>query len=169
MRINADTRYFAVEPILRTLSTEKVAEIREKAVSSVLGSNGYYGLTLAQLSKLIDNKDATAIVSTTDPLQMTVFEFYTIEGLSAFLEDYIRKLERLIPTPTNEEKAAQSACLKVTTTEGLLLFAREYFNLNSFANAERVTLAELLIAKKDMYNKAIFQRELSRQMNKRKK
>lgn len=163
MRIDKETKYFAVAPLLRCLPTEKIKEIEQKAVECVLGADGFMGLTIGQLIRLM-NSDITAIIGTKDPNEITVFDYYTINQIRTFVDDYIGKLEGLNPIPTNEERAAQKICLKVSAAEGFLLFAREYFGLHSFSDAEKVTLADFLIAKKDVYNKAMYQRELNRIM-----
>lgn len=41
----------------------------------------------------------------------------------------------------------------MTMAEGLLVFARRYFGCRSFSEAERLTLGEWLMAKKDDYNR----------------
>lgn len=161
MKIDKDTLYITVEPLLRAAGESYTAEIERAAVAEYLGADGYWSITIDQLSQMIDGNDMTAIVKTIDPLKMTVFEVYIIRGLQAFLIDYIKKLEKLVPVKTNEEKAAEGVCLKMTLTEGLLIFAREYFNLPNFKAAGQITLADLLIAKKDTYNKAMYQRKLA--------
>lgn len=168
MTIDNNTRYFAVEPMLRSLPDEELAKIKEAAPRATIGRDGYLSLTIADLSRLIDGHDVTGIIpNATEPLKLTVFEWYTADGLRGFLEEYIQKLEGLQPPLDPAERAAQRACLKVTTTEGLLCFARDYFGLHSFAEAEAVTLAEVLIAKKDTYNKTVFQKAYAKQMQKK--
>lgn len=167
MKITRNTLFFAVEPILRRLSAEQLAPIKAAAPALILGEGGYLNITIGQLSQLIDANNIGALVAHTEVQTMTVFEYYTIEGLHVFLSDYTNKLETLTPVPDANEKRAAAACLKTTITEGMLYFAREYFGLHSFAEAEKITLAEVLLAKKDVYNKVVFQRAYTRIMNKK--
>lgn len=170
MTIDNETLYFTVEPLLRQLPEEEIKRIKEAAPRAIIGRDGYLSLTIADLSRMIDGHDITGIIlNAAEPLKLTVFEWYTAEGLRSFLEGYIQKLEALQPPLEPAERAAQKACLTVTTTEGLLCFAREYFGLHSFSEAEGVTLAEILIAKKDSYNKVIYQKAFIKQQQKRRK
>jgi len=168
MRITKETKYFAVEPILRRQTEEWHKEQEVKAVRAVLGDDGYLGLTLGQLSQAIDGKNMGAIVQETDPMKIGVFEWYVLRGFQAFIDDFLQKLEKLTPQQNSAEKRAANACMKQTITEGLLFFVRDYFGLHSFREAERVTLAEILLAKKDTYNKVTFQRVYNEIMSKKK-
>lgn len=52
----------------------------------------------------------------------------------------------------------------------MLIFTRKYFGLQNFGDAEKITLLEYYLAKKDTYSDAIFQRSLQKiQLNKMKK
>lgn len=162
MRITTDTRYFTVAPVLRALTDEQLEELRERAPKVVLGDGGYNGITLGQLAVLTTRGAKGVFTKAENEQDVSVFEYYCAEGFAAWFEDYTKKLQRLQPPMTSEEKAAQAACMQVGMIEGLLIFAREYFGLHSFGEAEQVTLGDLLIAKKDAYNKAVYQREYNR-------
>ena len=62
---------------------------------------------------------------------------------------------------------AASVCYPVEFGESLLLFSREYFQLHSFKEASNINLADLLIAKKDAYNKAAFERAYTANITKK--
>lgn len=158
--------WMSFQPMLKCLDDEQIEKVRAAAPEAVLGAGGFYSLTIAQWNRLTTHKDLSVISDKMlDPLKCNVFEYYTLEELPKFIDKYIKQLERFTLKPDAAEEAAQQVCFKVSPTEGLLLFAREYFGLHSFADAEKVTLGELLLAKKDTYNKQAFQKAYSKQLN----
>lgn len=82
-------------------------------------------------------------------------------GFASFLDDLTGTLARLTPPMTPEQKAAQAACLRVGFEESVLVFVQQYFGLHSLREAEELTLNEYMIAKKDRYNAAVFEKKLS--------
>ena len=52
--------------------------------------------------------------------------------------------------------------LKISWDEAILVFVRDYFGLHSFKDAERITMGEILIAKRATYNREKFQRKLAK-------
>lgn len=158
MVITGEQSYHAVAPLLKLESADERKQRCQMFVKSRMGDDGFYGMTVGVFARIVDAKDVSAIIEHTSELEMTVSEWYVLQGLRDFIEDYSKKLEALTPKPTTEEKKAANVCMKQTVAEGLLIFAREYFALHSFREAEQVTLGEILIAKKDVYNKTSFQR-----------
>lgn len=152
----------------RLLKDGEEERLQQAAPVAVIGAGGYYSLTIAQWHGI--TKQDLSVISDrlTDKTRCTVYDYYTIKGLSAFVDSYIKQLERFAVKPDAAETAAQRACYDVTATEGMLIFAREYFGLQSFAAAEQVTLGDFLLAKKDTYNKTMFQKAYTAQLNKRK-
>lgn len=82
-------------------------------------------------------------------------------GFADYMDDFGKMLQRLTPPATAEQKQAQGVCMRVGFEESVLVFCREYFGLKSFKEVETLTLNEYLIAKKDAYNKAVFERKLN--------
>ena len=56
--------------------------------------------------------------------------------------------------------------MPMTFSESLLIFAQNFFGLKSFKEAEKITLGEIIIAKKADYNKSVFQRNQIKQYQK---
>lgn len=154
----------------RFIDDSEKQRIEVAAEKLYLGEGGYYSLTLSQFIKLTAN-NISALDSV--PLDLgTVFCVYFLSGLRRFLERYIKMLETYSVKPTEKEKQASASCCKMSVGESLLIFARGYFGLHSFADAEKVTLDELLIAKRDTYNNIVYERAKAAQqiaeMHKRK-
>lgn len=169
MVVNSDTLWIAFAPFEKYLQAGERERLQKAAPLAVIGSDGYLSLTIADFNRVAMHGDWRSLVSSKEEYEMTVFEFYTIAGLKDFFEGYARDLERFTMKPDTKEKKAQSACYKVGAVESMLVFAREYFGLHSFHEAERVTLADLLVARKDAYNKAAFQKAYQAQFNSKKK
>jgi hypothetical protein len=169
MQITSDTLYIAFQPFEKFLKKGEIEKIKKQAPFAVIGKDGYMSLTIADFNAIALHGDLSRFLDGRAENTLTVFEYYTLAGLKDFFEGYAKSLEKLAVKPTAKESAAQAACLKVGIVEGMLIFARDYFGLQSFAAAEKVTLAELLMARKDAYNKAIFERALTAQYQKNKK
>ena len=118
-------------------------------------------LTIGDLSKsygalafdLSDDKSAAAV-------------FQAINAIKAHMDDFGKLLEQYQVPLTGKEQAAATGLPEYNETEGLLVFARNYFGLKSFTEAERVTLADVLLAKKDAYITAMYERNLNKQYRK---
>lgn len=81
-------------------------------------------------------------------------------------------LKKLVVPQTAEQEMASKSCLKMGFEESTLIFVRKYFALHNFTEAENITLSDFLIAKKDSFNGAIYQKamnDIQRQKFKRKK
>lgn len=156
MQVKNDTRYLDAAALLTVATEDTLRKIREAAPYVVLGSGGYYDMTLGQFGALLQGAEPLDVFARGSYEDLTVFEYYTIAGLADFIKQYSEQLVKLTPQPDNGD--VKPSTLPMSATEALLVFAREYFGLQSFAAAEKTTLADLLIAKKDAYNKIMVQR-----------
>lgn len=158
MRIDANTKYddFCMwEPFL----VEGQAEAIEKAaVRNRFGADGFWAMTLGDLFETLsgNTKRLTWGVSPD-----SVFAVYLAKAFSAFIEDFIAKLKALTLPPTPEAMRASQGCLNCTFDESVYVFCREYFNLKTFGDVERLKVADLIMAKKDTYNKGIVDRNMA--------
>lgn len=163
MIITKETLWITVRDAIDVLRTGEAERLRETAVRSVFGNGGYYDMTIEQFDMVLHNHVGELLPSLTTALPLA-FEYLAAEGLVAFAEDYVRKLERFTPPQTADELRASGSTIKSSATEAFLVFARDYFSLPSFAAAAKTTLADLLIAKKDAYNKIMYQRAITKKM-----
>ena len=154
MNITQSTLYvdFALE------EEEFIDEDTEKSIieasKEVYGD--YYELTI---ENLIDyTREGTDSYDELMDPKITVFRVYWFKGLAEFLKTYLNLLKNFVVKETPKESMASKACYTVEFGESLLVFAREYFGLHSFKEAANITLSDLLIAKKDAYNKAVFEK-----------
>ena len=84
-----------------------------------------------------------------------------VENLRRFLNDYYTKLSKLQIAKTDIDAYAQAGNEKFYGTENCLIFARSYFGLKSFEQAQEVDLQEYLLASRDNYSKFYAQKRAS--------
>lgn len=143
-------------------------ESRQKLLAKAEERKPMYEMTLAEFFACCAGDFSCVIADEKHP---TTGELLWIERFKVFLEEIAKVLNALVMPLTPEQKKAAEACLPVEWQEGMLVFVRKYFGLRSFAEAERVTIADYLLAKKDEYNTAIFERtyrEIEKQKMRRK-
>ena len=137
----------------RFFSDETKAKIIE-ASQSVYGS--YYDMPFSQFWSCLNSKDFSFLGSCT-----TVFSVYWLVGFGDFIEDFTKQIQKLSVKPSADELRASSGLLQTSFFENTLVFLQKYFGLSSFVEAERITIGELLIAKRDSYNTERFKRNYS--------
>lgn len=164
MVVTNTTKWAELAILWDSLADGERERLKEVAPTAVIGRDGYYTLTIAQFAQLSERGDLSAIVDAGK--ELTAFEYLTLEGLPEFVERYTTQLLAFVVPMSAEEKRAANACPKVGVIEGLLMFARDWFHLNYYRDAEQVTLAELLLAKKEAYSRAMFQRAYNNIMRK---
>ena len=84
-----------------------------------------------------------------------------IENLRKFLDDYYAKLSKLQIAKSDIDAYAQAGNEQFFGTENCLIFARSYFGLKSFEQAQEVDLQEYLLASRDNYSKFYAQKRAS--------
>lgn len=164
MKITNDTEWSEIEKDFALFSDESQQTLIQHSLS-LHNVTDFYELTIAQLIRMSDGDLSEFEIKDNGK----VFEVLFVRELSKFVEQYINILNSYTLPQSADEKAASAKCQTMTFGEGVLVFARSYFALHSFGEAERITLAELLLAKKDAYNSAVFQKEIIKLQSKRKK
>lgn len=83
---------------------------------------------------------------------MCVKDYYSAKNaLCVFLENFSKMLDDYAGKQTAEQRQAAMGLPGWNDNEGLLVFALNYFSLHSFSEAEKITLADVYLAKKDVY------------------
>ena len=164
MKITNDTEWSEVEKDFELFSDDSQQTLIQHSLS-LHNVTDFYELTIAQLIRMSDGDLSEFEIKDNGK----VFEVLFVRELSKFVEQYINILNSYTLPQSADEKAASSKCQTMTFGEGVLVFARSYFALHSFEEAERITLAELLLAKKDAYNSAVFQKEILKLQSKKRK
>lgn len=169
MSIDPNDNFIKYLVLLENMDEESKNRLQEYA-DSVYGSpwelalKDFFALSSGDLSHIgMDKKDE---------LKATVCQYVWMKEFREVVEQVTAILKRLQVPQTPEAQRASKNCLKMDFKEGALVFVRKYFGLHSFAQAENVTLADFIVAKKDEFNGAIFQysmNEIQKQKLKMKK
>lgn len=165
MRVDARTRYEGkfqwLEP---SLADGERGRLSDAAARSLFGEGGYWSMTVAEFFKVL-NGDASVLIRDGGK---SVFDVYALKGFDQFVKDFTDAMARLTPARTSQEAMAAASCVKMTFEQSLYVFARAYFGLPSFGMVDDLPLADILLAKTDAYNKAVFDRAMINMASKKK-
>lgn len=153
MELNRQTKWVEVLPVWNVASNKD--KVKEDAVKVMFGNAGFYALTINDWIALTEQEDLTLFEKYGKDIALG---FICVEAFKDFVKDFVKTLERLTPPARAVDNARKNATLPCGVGEGFLLFARDYFGLHSFDEAGNVTLADLILAKKDTYNKVMASR-----------
>lgn len=166
MKITDKTLFAEIDGLLNCISEDKFRELKQKAPLFVVPQS-FYGLTIAQFNAGCKG-DVTSFIPRYGTRKMTAFDYFTRLAFIEFVDTFIKQTEQYKVPQDSKEQQAMAACVNVSGLEAMLVFARSYFQLASFEQAERITLGEFLIARRDAYNTAIYQRKYM-QLNSKKR
>lgn len=155
MRITENTKYIEIAAIEKYFSKKTIEELKSAAVER-FGS--MYDLEFATFWNCA-NGDFSHLGNLDD---LTVLQAYWMKKFEDFADEFAKTLSTLQVKSTEDEKRASDGLIKVTWGESILVFIQKYFGLKSFKEAEKITIGELLIAKRAQYNDDLFQRKLAR-------
>lgn len=160
MLITENTKYAELEPVekyLKEKDAEKIKELAERCLGSMydLEFATFWACCGGDFSHLGSMEDAT------------VLQVYWVRRFGDFVKEFTQALNALRMPQTSDEKQASNGLLEVTFAEAMLVFMQQWFGLKSYKEAERITLGELLIAKRASYNDAKYKRQLANIQTKR--
>lgn len=154
MRIDKTTKYREFEPI-----EKYVPDSQKKAITNAAESlyGCMYDLEFGEFWN-VANGDLSRLGGLDDP---TVFQMYWLKRFDEFTKEFAETLNKLSTKQNADEKRAAEGCLKISWGESVLVFLQKFFGLKSFKEAEKITIGELLIAKRAQYNDDLFARRIS--------
>lgn len=119
-------------------------------------------MTIKDLGGLLEGRLPVCFTKMLDIKQTAYSYLKKRNTINSFFEMYLRLMSRYTSHGTSEEQQASFGLPKFENSEGFLVFAREYFGLKSFTEAENVTLADLYLARKDAYIREMQQRNYNK-------
>ena len=156
MKIELNSQYKIYAPLFKRLTDEQRKQAERDCVQALYGQGGLWNVELGSLIRAMQ-QDFSGLTQGRQPGEWTVGDYLIVSSFVEFVELFFKTLKSIkIPETKSERKAAVHA-MKVTTAESLLCFVREYFGLHSFAEAEHITLSEVVIARRDVAAKKTFQ------------
>ena len=154
MRITDRTLYATIEPIEKYFRPEFATELKRCAEAKY---GAMYDLEFATFWACAGG-DFSHLGDMKNP---TVLQVYWVKRFKDFVEEFTKALKNLTLQPTADERKASDGLLEVTWGEGVLVFLQQWFGLKSYKEAEKITVGELLIAKRAQYNQDLFRRRLA--------
>lgn len=161
LKINNTTLLAYILPYLNSITTESGAVLREAGRRTYAPSGDWWQLTTGEFLSL-STGDLTLITQGVAQEQMTVWQYYALLDFKEWAAEFAQLIEKLTPPQTMEQMQVCKMLPKNTIQEALLIFNRNYFGLHNFAEAEKIPIFDVLIAKKDTYAKALFEHEWQR-------
>lgn len=160
MRVTKSTKYAGEFADLEPYISERTKQQLTAAAEKTYG--GMYDLEIGTLWKCMnDDFSFIGIMTEKEYAKRTVYQHYWIKRFNTFCDEFANILKRLTLKQTADEQRASSGLIEVNWCEGLLVFAQSYFGLKSFREAEKVTLGDIVIAKRATYNRELFNRKLA--------
>ena len=161
LKIDNTTLLAYVLPFLSSISAESGEVLREAGRRAYAPSGDWWQLSTGDFLSL-STGDLKPITGGKASEQMTVWQYYALLDFKEFAKEFAELIEKLTPPQTMEQKRICDTLPKNTIQEALLIFNRNYFGLHNFADAEKIPIFDVLIAKKDTYAKALFEHEWQR-------
>lgn len=158
LKIDSSTPLAFVTPYLDAISKESGEVLREAGRRCYAPSGDWWQLTTGEFLSL-STGDLTSITGGADIGGMTVWQYFALLDFKEWAANFASLIEKLTPPQTMEQIQVCKMLPKNTIQEALLIFNRNYFGLKNFAEAEKIPIFDVLIAKKDMYAKSLFEHE----------
>lgn len=158
MQIDDTTLFSDVAHFIPYLEQSSIKDIKS-AAERKFGTP--WGLTIGELFTCMDGEFGIIGVDKRHPETLTAFQYYWMESFKDMCESLSKTLNALSVEQSADAKQASAACRPMGFQEGIKVFCREYFGLHSFGAVGALTLDDLLLAKKDQYNKAIFEKGMA--------
>lgn len=141
---------------------------RKKLYDAAQEVLGYYGELRLGAFLACSHGDFSCIgVEGEEWYKATNAQYLWAMGFKDYVKSLCKTMQSLAVPMTPEQQQAQSACLRVSLDESLLVFVRSYFDLGSFREAEAITMNEVVIAKRDAYNRGIYECKLQQIINRK--
>lgn len=154
MRVTERTLYATIQPLEKYLAEDMVEKLK-RAAENHLG--GMYDLEFATFWACCSD-DFSHLGDMRNP---TVYQVYWCKRFEDFVKEFTAALKALQLPPTADERQASEGLLKATFGEAMLVFMQQWFGLKSYREAERITMGDLLIAKRAAYNQDKFRRAMA--------
>lgn len=160
MKIDRHTLNEELAPLLSIVTDEDMGRVRKAAVRDKYGDAGFYGMTVGDFTTVLSG-DVRPLLQSGG---RTVFDTCRVEAFKEWVDELSDTLKRLTPPPTAESVKLNAGTIPSEFVESVYLFCRSYFSLGSFEQADTLKVSEFVLAKKDDYNHAVVDRNVSAMM-----
>lgn len=155
MGVTAETKLSDIGPFIEYIKSEARERLKNAAHERYCDPAG---ITVGELIELMHGRfDIIDLYDRNDP-DMTALQYFWLESFRDMSEKLKRTLDVLKPPQPDGSARFSQACRPMTMEESMLIFCREYFQLHSFDEARGIYLSDFLLAKKDRYNQAAYEK-----------
>lgn len=158
LKIDSGTPLALITPYLDAISKESGEVLREAGRRTYAPSGDWWQLSTGDFLSL-STGDLSSITGGADANNMTAYQYFALLDFKEWAAQFASLIEKLTPPQTMEQMQVCKMLPKNTIQEALLIFNRNYFGLKNFAEAEKIIIFDVLIAKKDTYAKALYEHE----------
>lgn len=155
MQVTCITKYSEFEDKEKYLTEKSVQDLKTQA-EEIFGK--VYGLDFDTFRECYDGNFEAVLGSMSEP---TVLQVYWIKRFRDVSEEFAKAVKTMTLPQTADELAASKGLISMTWDESILVFCQQFFGLHSYKEAGKLTLGEILIAKKAAYNREKFQRQMT--------
>jgi len=152
--------------ICEIISTEHIKLLQEKIIGEY--PFDFYSIKISEFSELLNGNFSIELKKILTNEKVTVFAFIQIKNsVEKFLADFSKILKSYEIKQSNEEKRASANLPESDLIESMLIFMQRFFGLKSFVEAEKMTIADFIIAKKADYTSKLYEKNLSDEFNRK--
>lgn len=158
MQVTDTTKYGEIAAVAPYFEQSAILELK-KAAEAKYGRT--WGLTIGDFFSCTEGDWSCVGIDLAHLEELTALQYYWMEAFRDMAESLSKTLEALSVAPAPEAREASKMCRPMNLRDSVLVFCREYFGLHSFSAVYDLTIDDLLLAKKDNYNKAIFEKTMA--------
>jgi len=162
LKIDEKTKW---DEICLLLTEDDFKELQKK-VTDIFPFD-FYQITIGDLAQMSYNPPKFPNVESYDQENITVFDYFKIKNANDFVIDFTNDLKNYELSKTIEESNANSNLPDFTLIEVMLCFTQSYFNLQNFGEAEKITLLEYLLARKNDYTQKLYEKNLTNEFTRK--
>lgn len=158
LKVDRNTMMEDFAPFANVLTAQQTERLKEGAVRDLYGEHGFMSMPIRDLTDVLQGDNR--------PLHIdgTVFGSYRYIAAVEWFADFVEQLGRLTLPPTPEQTRHAQGCLPCSIDKAIYFFLRSHFGLHSYAEADALTVADLLLAKEEAYNVAVVERNIANQL-----
>lgn len=147
MKIDLRSLYSEVSVFIETLKESELRKL-EAGAEELLGN--MWDLPLWEFFRFCEN-DFTSRIDVSKPL--SVADIFYVRRFGHFTEELAKVIDTMkLP---NEDGGAVAGELKISPSEGMLVFVRHYFGCHNFQEASKIPISDYVIARRDKHNEAV--------------
>jgi len=162
LKIDEKTKW---DEIYLLLTEDDFKELQKK-VTEIFPFN-FYQITIGDLAQMSCYPPKFPNIENYDKENLTVFDYFKIKNANDFIIEFTKDLKIYELSKTVEENNANSNLPDFTLIEVMLCFTQNYFKLQNFGEAEKITLLEYLLARKNDYTQKLYEKNLTNEFTRK--